>query len=92
MTVTLTPEAEALVRRKVDAGPYQTAEEVIREALRALEERDRLNELRAKLQIGLDQLDRGERVPFTPEWRADRLQVAIQRATDGELPDPDVCP
>ncbi len=40
MNVSLTPELEELVERKVKTGRYQTASEVIREALRALEERD----------------------------------------------------
>jgi len=58
MNVSLTPELEKLVERKVKTGRYQTASEVIREALRALEERDqvaalRLRELRKEIQKGL---------------------------------------
>jgi antitoxin ParD1/3/4 len=58
MNVSLTPELEKLVYRKVKSGRYQTASEVIREALRALEERDqltnsRLTELRREIQEGL---------------------------------------
>ncbi|HET8522163.1 MAG TPA: type II toxin-antitoxin system ParD family antitoxin [Thermomicrobiales bacterium] len=92
MAMTLTPRIEALIRQKIDTGPYRTVDEVIREALEALEERDRLQHLRAKLQVGIDQLDRGESVPFTSEWRADRLRVANERARKGETPNPDVCP
>ncbi|MGH2534564.1 MAG: type II toxin-antitoxin system ParD family antitoxin [Thermomicrobiales bacterium] len=92
MTVTLAPHLEALVWQKVEAGPYRTADEVIQEALEALEEREQLQQLRAKLQVGIDQLDRGEGVPFTSEWRAERLRVAARRARAGETPSPDVCP
>ena len=58
MNVSLTPELEKLVERKVKTGRYQTASEVVREALRALEERDqvmalRLQELRKEVQKGL---------------------------------------
>ncbi len=58
MNVSLTPELEKLVNRKVKTGRYQTASEVVREALRALEERDqvaalRLHELRKEIQKGL---------------------------------------
>ena len=58
MNVSLTPELEKLVERKVKTGRYQTASEVVREALRALEERDqvamlRLTELRKEVQKGL---------------------------------------
>ena len=46
MNVSLTPELEALVRHKVESGRYLSASEVMREALRLLEERDKLQELR----------------------------------------------
>src|SRR5207245_2295592 len=39
MNVSLTPELEALVNEKVKTGLYQTASEVVREALRLLKER-----------------------------------------------------
>jgi antitoxin ParD1/3/4 len=68
MNVSLTPELEMLVTRKVETGLYQSASEVIREGLRLLDEKDRLRELhfaevRQKIQSGLDQLDRGEGIP-----------------------------
>ena len=40
MNVSLTPELEALVNDKVRSGLYQTASEVVREALRLLKSRD----------------------------------------------------
>jgi antitoxin ParD1/3/4 len=40
MNVSLTPELEALVIEKVRSGLYQTASEVVREALRLLKNRD----------------------------------------------------
>ena len=40
MNVSLTPELEALVNEKVRSGLYQTASEVVREALRLLKSRD----------------------------------------------------
>jgi antitoxin ParD1/3/4 len=65
MNVSLTPELERLVEKKVKSGRYQSASEVIREGLRLLEDEDRLRavrleEVRTKIQTGLDQLDRGE--------------------------------
>jgi antitoxin ParD1/3/4 len=68
MNVSLTPELEKLVTRKVESGLYQSASEVIREGLRLLDDQDRLRELRLdetrkKIQTGLDQLDRGEGIP-----------------------------
>jgi antitoxin ParD1/3/4 len=61
MNVSLTPELERLVNEKVESGLYQTASEVVREALRLLKERDQARErLRADVQAGFDQLARGE--------------------------------
>jgi len=49
----------------IATGLYNSASEVIREALRLLEERDemrrmRLGSLRKEINVGLDQLQRGE--------------------------------
>jgi len=40
MNVSLTPELERFVERKVGSGRYNSASEVLREALRLLEEHD----------------------------------------------------
>ena len=42
MNVNLTPQLEALVRQKVASGLYSSASEVVREALRLMEEQDRM--------------------------------------------------
>ena len=61
MNVSLTPELERLVNEKVESGLYQTASEVVREALRLLKDRDQAREqLRTDVQAGFDQLVRGE--------------------------------
>ena len=61
MNVSLTPELERVVNDKVESGMYQTASEVVREALRLLKERDEARaQLRADVQAGLDQQARGE--------------------------------
>jgi antitoxin ParD1/3/4 len=61
MNVSLTPELERLVNEKVESGLYQTASEVVREALRLLKDRDQAREqLRADVQAGFDQLSRDE--------------------------------
>ena len=65
MNVSLTPELESLVQQKVQSGLYTSASEVVREALRLLNDRDtiqqqRMAELKREIKIGLDQLNRGE--------------------------------
>ncbi len=69
MNVSLTPKLEELVAQRVASGRYGSASEVIREALRLLEDRDmlrsmRLEELRKQIAIGIDQADRGEYVEY----------------------------
>ncbi|MBF0179233.1 MAG: type II toxin-antitoxin system ParD family antitoxin [Magnetococcales bacterium] len=59
MNISLTPHLEGFVKAKVDSGFYGSASEVMREALRLLEERDKmreikLGELRRDIQDGLD--------------------------------------
>jgi len=59
MNISLTPQLEDLVKKKVETGLYGSASEVMREALRLLEERDRvhalrLEELRGEIKKGLD--------------------------------------
>jgi len=61
VNVSLTPELERLINDKVETGSYQTASEVVREALRLLKHRDEgLVQLRTDIQAGLEQLSRGE--------------------------------
>jgi antitoxin ParD1/3/4 len=65
MNVHLTPELETLVQSKVKSGRYNSASEVVREALRLFEQRDRiqklqLREIRRKIDQGWASLERGE--------------------------------
>jgi putative addiction module CopG family antidote len=52
MNVSLTPELERLVNEKVESGLYQTASEVVREALRLLKERDQTRESNISITSG----------------------------------------
>jgi antitoxin ParD1/3/4 len=59
MNVNLTPQLEELVRSKVESGLYGSASEVVREALRLMDEQDRvraakLEQLKAEVRRGLD--------------------------------------
>ena len=92
MTVVLTPEQEALVRAKIEAGAYQDEGEVVGEALRLLNEWDRLQHLRAALAPGLAQLERGEGRPYTPEVRAEIRRAASEKARLGLTTKADVVP
>jgi antitoxin ParD1/3/4 len=67
MNVSLTPELDKYVAEKVSSGRYTSASEVMREALRLLEERDQsrnaqLSAFNHELGQRLHDLDRGKRV------------------------------
>lgn len=64
MSMTLSPEVSELVRKKFEEGRYGSVEDVIDAALDALEERDRLRELRDTPQ-GSDHLESAAGVPYS---------------------------
>jgi antitoxin ParD1/3/4 len=74
MNINLTPQLEEMVRQKVASGLYTSASEVVREALRLMDERDQLRvakfgQLRQAMQEGLDS---GPAVT----WDADEVKSA----------------
>jgi antitoxin ParD1/3/4 len=65
VNISLTPELDAFLHSRVSSGRYQTASEVVREALRMLERQEKEREgafqqLKAKLERGAGQAERGE--------------------------------
>jgi antitoxin ParD1/3/4 len=67
MNVSLTPELERFVVAKVDSGRYNSASEVVREALRLLEEHDQARSVQIaafnrELGHRLASLDRAEKI------------------------------
>ena len=67
MNVSLTPELDKFVAAKVESGRYTSASEVVREALRLLEEHERaraaqLAAFNREVRVRLASLDRGEAV------------------------------
>ncbi len=69
MNISLTDEMESFIAKRVRSGRYGSASEVVRDALRLLEERDRLRdlrflELRRDVLAGVEELDRGESAPL----------------------------
>ncbi len=60
-SLSLGPHWEAYIKAQVESGRYASASEVMREALRLQEAREaKLERLRAHLQEGVDQIERGE--------------------------------
>jgi len=65
VNISLTPELDAFLQSRVKSGRYQTTSEVVREALRLLQNQEKereagLKQLKAKLQRSAAQAERGE--------------------------------
>lgn len=68
INVCLTPELERFIADKLETGLYQTASEVVREALRMFRQQDesRLEQLRGDIRTGFDDIERGEFLLLIP--------------------------
>ena len=68
MSVEIPLNYQAFVKTVIDHGQFQTEEQVVGEALRLLAERNRrVEEFRREVQVGLDQLERGEYTEYDDE-------------------------
>ncbi len=92
MSVTLPPHVEEMIRERVESGRYGDAIAVVEEAMRRLEEHERLERLRALLEVGRQEELRGELITYTPELMDEIYREAAEMLLRGEEPDPDVCP
>ncbi|MBI4124954.1 MAG: type II toxin-antitoxin system ParD family antitoxin [Deltaproteobacteria bacterium] len=65
MNVSLSPQLEKWIQKKLETGMYNSASEVIREAIRLMDERDRLQqmklqELRKDIETGIQEAEQGK--------------------------------
>jgi antitoxin ParD1/3/4 len=74
INVSLTPQLEEMVRQKVSGGLYNSASEVVREALRLMEAQDRLQAVKLE-QLRQDIQDGMESGDPTP-WNAEEIKQA----------------
>ena len=72
MNVNLTPQLEELVRAKVASGLYTSASEVVREALRLMDEQDQLRA--AKLDQLRNDIRQGLNSGPSTAWNADNVK------------------
>ncbi len=84
MSIALGLEQEQFIHKKLETGKYRSADEVIFEAFRLLEERDKhyeqwLQDTRQKVQAGLEQLDRGEGIDGEVVMARFREKIRIAR-------------
>jgi len=72
MEVQIKPELQRFIEDELKAGRYVSTDEMINAALASLQAQDELSEaeiedLRAEVDVGIAQADRGEFVEFTAE-------------------------
>jgi antitoxin ParD1/3/4 len=69
MNISLTPHLEEMIRAKIASGSYNSASEVVREALRLLEEEDQLRSLKLqRLRVDIREgLESGPSAVFDPK-------------------------
>jgi len=84
---------EQYLQSKVGTGFYSNASEVVRDAIRRMrEESEKLAALRAAVQVGDDQLERGEGTPYTPEQLETITAKAFANSRHSKKVNPDVVP
>jgi antitoxin ParD1/3/4 len=82
--VNLTDELDRFVASKVASGKYENASEVVRAALRALEEQEEQRRewvafLRREAADGFAELDRGEGIAGTPSEIMSSIRAEVTR-------------
>ena len=92
MHIELDPEIAHLIELRVNQGQYESANDVVREAMQLLEERERLQLLRAALAQADAEIDRGEYVEWTPTLLDELSDEADDMAAQGLKPHSDVVP
>jgi antitoxin ParD1/3/4 len=72
INVNLTPELEGMIRQKVSSGRYNSASEVVREALRLMEAEDQLRA--AKLKQLRDDVQEGLHSGSARPWSVSKMK------------------
>jgi len=86
--VVITDHQAAFIEQMVATGQYQNASEVLREGLRAVEQREaenaaRLKALREAIQVGIDDIEAGRYTTFkTPEALGAYLDAIADEAIE----------
>lgn len=88
MNIYLGEHFDTFVREQVATGRYANASEVVRDALRVLEDQVRLQSLKQLVAEGMEQYERGEFIDWTPDFMEQISKEADEDERLG-LPIPD---
>ena len=85
MLVHLKSDVQTFIEERVREGDFEDADEAVSAAVRQMAERhEQLAKLDAALQIGIDQLERGEGIEWSPELMDEIFAEAMKRFEAGE--------
>lgn len=89
MATKLPQHTEDEIQKLVDTGEFDDSTDVLVQGVHLLiKRREKLAHLRALIQEGVDEADRGETVEVTPEFRRELRESARRLAHSGEPLDP----
>ncbi|CAN5659931.1 type II toxin-antitoxin system ParD family antitoxin [soil metagenome] len=92
INVNLTPRLEEIIHNKVKSGLYNNASEVVREAIRQMDDGDRLKRLRVAIAEGDADIARGNVLRWTDETMDELKREADQADALGLPIDDDLAP
>lgn len=81
MNITLNPELEQLIQSQLKTGKYKTAEQVLGEALRLLEESNRREAISQKVK---DLFEKTQKIPEVQEITESEIATEIKAYRAGE--------
>ena len=84
ITATIPAEFEPFIQYQLATGRYQSAQEVVSGALRLLRDHE-LETLRKEIQVGIDELDRGEGIAIDDEQALKRFFDDIEKEARVEI-------
>lgn len=87
MNISFPSVDEEYIRRKIEAGFYSNATELVRDAVRRLreaEEAEKLERLRAAVMLGHEQALRGQTATYSRELMDELTQHAIDNLNKGK--------
>jgi antitoxin ParD1/3/4 len=79
MQIQLSEKAQSVLNKKIASGFYSNVGEYLSTLILRADEYDRLKleRLRTELQIGIDELDRGEGVPFSRDEITKEIETEL---------------
>ena len=86
MTITLTPDLQAIVEEKMRSGQFANIHDVVQAGLRLLDDDDlaKFKDLRAAIAHGIDQANRGELAPLEPMQSLEKVLHRRSHAKSGD--------